>query len=70
MRIIRPVHAVCSTGVRATTGAVAGRRIFRRIRSGSFNALPVTRIEELDIATAAISGVARPRMAMGTATRL
>ena len=53
-----------------TTGAVAGAAIFRRIRSGSFNALPVTRIDEVDIATAAISGVARPRMAIGTAMRL
>ena len=59
-----------SAGLSAGAASTAGRLASAPRRSGRRSALAVTRIDEVDMAIAAISGVAWPGMAIGTAIRL
>jgi hypothetical protein len=68
-QIKKYVHAIFSFGahVRANFSA---RLISARAGSCARNALKVTKSDEPDMATAAISGVTKPAIAIGTATAL
>jgi len=51
-------------------GQQRAQRLIRRKDRPSVSALAITRIEEADMDTAAIKGVAKPRTAIGTAITL
>ena len=60
-------HAGASSRIFGATGRLASRR---RKASGKRSALAVTRIDDVDMAIAAINGVAWPVIAIGTAKAL